>query len=239
MSIYSLNYSDAFAQLLPPHKRLPKWLAWMGAFAVAAQWVHDKFFTSYVLGSTALDWSNVSTYVLGNRVRYIDNAVYEAIGAPPTGNVPTDTTYWYKIQSNFIGMNERVQYSGVKLMLEYALNRIFKVSPFSTQQWNTPTPPYTQIYITNTTNIQSNFWLSNGGAGALTSYLSNTSAFNRYFLGNAYAAFNSNSFTIHVPIAVYTAIGAVQPSGVTADKAIRALVDKYAQAGKFYNIVTY
>ena len=157
-------------------------------------------------------------------------------------------------------MREQMNYNFQKLKLEMALNRYFRVSPYSLIEWavtftgSVPTthtaPPYTQIYIVPTRNSLTNFWLSNGGIGALTSYMPNSSLYSRSYLGNAYSTYSVYQFTIHVPSAVYAAIGANQPNGATspniydpsplsAGGAIRGVVNKYALASSVFNIVTY
>ena len=136
------------------------------------------------------------------------------------------------------------------------LNRTYQVSPFSAKEWeviwvaNVPvaqsTPPYTQIYIKQTSNVQSNFWLSLGNG--LVTYLADNASSSMSFLGDAYPTYSNNQFTIYVPTAVYGAIAAIQPPGVTspgdpapnaAGAAIRAVVNQYATSGSQYNIIKY
>jgi len=178
--------------------------------------------------------------------------VYESQSITPFVSTITpnlDTTNWVKICDSFIGIREQIRYNFQKLSLEYALNRYFQVSPFSVIEWSVTfsggvptthlTPPYTQIYIKGTGNVLSNFWLSNGGIGALTSYMPNSSNYSHYYLGNSYSTYNAYQFTVYVPSALYTTIGNNQPLGVSADDAIRSVVDKYTLAGSNYNITTY
>ena len=217
-----------------------------------AQWLHDLIFEDYAKGATYPNWSSGSTYYYGNRIIDWDGGVYECIVGGGFGLVSTehpsmDTVNWIKRQDSFIGARERLGYNFQKLMLEYALNRNYQVASFSVTEWEVKwvagapvvqtAPPYTQIYITIANNSQSNFWLSNGAG--LNSYMANNSSYQRFFLGNTYNAYSSINFTIHVPSAVYAAIGSAQPAGSSADQAIRSFVDQFAQAGSVYNIVTY
>lgn len=100
--IYSVDYVNKVWQLLlPPTKRLPKWLAWGAALMAGKQWKHDAFLGSYALGSNDPAYNASSGgYVTGNRIIYYingsgtyygDNAVYEAITAVPTNTPPTGT----------------------------------------------------------------------------------------------------------------------------------------------------
>jgi Phage tail sheath C-terminal domain len=44
-------------------------------------------------------WSNSTTYAVGNQVLY-NTTLYVAIATPPTGTVPTNTSYWSELQVN-------------------------------------------------------------------------------------------------------------------------------------------
>lgn len=221
------------------------------------QWDHDLIFKYFADGyvGTIPPWTSGLSggYIYLDRVNYIDGGVYEMINVnnllvstvPP--NVDTDN--WIKVLDSFIGARERSRYNGQKLMLEYMLNRRFQVATYSIIEWEIqwiagvptpqPSPPYQQIYIKQTVNSQSNFWLSNGGAGSLTSYMAAASTNQNYYLGNAYSAYTAIQFTIFVPTAVYASIQAYQLPGVTADQAIVAVIDQYVQAGSIYVITQY
>lgn len=222
-------------------------MAWLKNLLSSNQWLTDLIFINYAGGSVYSNWSGITAYAYLDRVIYIDGAIYELqnqaglISTTP----PNVDLNWIKILDTFIGVRERARYNSQKLMLEYALNRKFQVSTFSTIEWEViwiagvpvpqTAPPYTQIYIKPVKNSQTNFWLSNGAG--LTSYMGNTTQ--NYYMGNAYPTYTINKFIIYVPTAVYTAIGSYQVAGVTADQAIRAIVDKYADAGSIYTITQY
>ena len=233
--IYSQSEAQIVSDLLPPSRRNPKWLAWLTALMSAVQYCHDLLFNDYQNGSSASAWVSGTTYAYLARVVYVDGSVYElqnTAGLTSTTSPNVDLTNWKKVLDIWIGVRERAHYNGQKIMLEYILNKYFNVSvslPF------TGASHTTQIWISNS-NGTNNFWLSNYGAGARTSYLRNT--FYRQFM----AASNNtsfNNFVIHVPSAVYAAIGANQPSGVTASQAISALANQYVQMNYTYTIVTY
>lgn len=250
-NIYVQDEGDISHDLLPVKKRTKIHLAWLKELLSSAQWLHDLMFNDYTDGSLAPNWVSGSNYVYLDRVVFIDGAVYElqnTAGLTPSTITPNvDTANWNKVLDSFIGARERARYTGQKLMLEYILNRRFQVASFSLIEWEVKwiagapvvqsAPPYTQIYIKAINNPTNNFWLSNGSG--LVSYMSNTSTAQRNYLGNAYSAFNPVQYNIYVPIALYTAIGAYQPAGVTADTAIRAVVDAHAACGSIYTISTY
>lgn len=110
MSLFDVDYINVvYNLLLPPYKRITKWLAWGNVMMAAKQWWHNSIFTTWAQGDADAAYSNSTTYYSGNRVIYSlqaggayygDNAVYEALcinadgtinvsgfsGVPPTGN---------------------------------------------------------------------------------------------------------------------------------------------------------
>lgn len=229
-AIYDQNEGEIARNLLPINKRQPIWISWLTALNSAVQYDHDLLFNTYADGSNYTDWLSGTTYNYGDRVRYDDNAVYEMVGN--SGYVSTiapnlDTDYWFKVADTFIGVRERARYTGQKLMMEYALNRWFRTT------FRQPSVGVSDIYIVNAGNIQTNFWLSNGNG--LVSYMSNSNAFQRFYLGNSYT-FDPFDFTIYIPVAVYVALN---PTPANREGIVRAQADKYCQAGKRYKISTY
>ena len=235
MSIYTQTYSLIWKLLSPPSKRAVIWLAWGKSLLSPMQWLRDLIFDDYADGSAAADWVSADPYSYGDRVRYLNSSVYELITeAGITGITTTpdvDTTNWIKVLDIWIGARERAVYNSQKLLLEYVLNKYFRVAA-------NPAP---QIYIDNNQNINTNFWLSNGDADSLTSFMAKTSQRQMFYLGTGYSTYNPNSFTIFVPVADYAIITAQIPPGSpsTADDVIRSIADKYVQAAKIYNIQTY
>ena len=109
--------------MLPPDKRFTKTVAFVRALLSPIQWVRDLWFGEYRTGTTAFAWSNVAAYQKYNRVLY-NKIVYESLINTNTSN-PTITTSWMIVQSNFIGLSERILFTGVTLTLTYALNKWF------------------------------------------------------------------------------------------------------------------
>jgi hypothetical protein len=104
VSIFDVDYIGTVWRLLvPPDKRLPKWLAWGSAIMSGKQWFHDAIFKTYASGDVVdAPFKPVSyTYHTGDRVIYPiqsytagytganayhgDNAVYEAVSIYPDG----------------------------------------------------------------------------------------------------------------------------------------------------------
>lgn len=242
--IYLDNEEQLARDLLPPTRRGTKWLAWLKALLTPEQWLNDLAFTAYYGGSAAVDWVTSTSYNYADRVKYVDYSVYESVSltafvstiAPPADiyDPIAKTGHWIRVLDTFVGVGERVLYSGQKLMIEYLLNYYFQVGILNIP-W-AGASHVNQIYISNGT-INTAFWLSNGATGSLTSFMANDPLFQNYYLGNAYAL--SGTFTIFVPVAVDAAITANQVTGVTAQDVVRAIADKYVQAGRKYTYATY
>lgn len=229
MSIYDQDYELIEEQLSPPDKRLPKWLAWLNSLMAPMQWVRDLFFESFVSGSPASLYSGATSYVLGDRVRFTDFSVYECILAT-TGNDPTDTTYWIKIQQVWMGSDERVMYTGQKLSLEYFLNRWFGTT-FIQPVYNPPSSN-SDIYLEEN---QEAFGFIQFTTEDFCSQQFTEEPNTLDFMYTTYAAY-LNDFTVNIPLAVYNALG---PDDPTRTAAVRQQVSKYSIFPAVYNIVTY
>lgn len=158
-NIYNQNLGQLWQDNLPVDKRLPKFIAWGAWLLTPLQWLRDLIFGDYYAGSTAALWAGSTTYAYGNRVCYVDNAIYECINpAGITSSTPPnqDTTNWMKVLDTFVGLYERSLYTGQKTMLEFALNRYFKVTTlslafFSSAKWynNIAYAPGQNVYYTD------------------------------------------------------------------------------------------
>lgn len=238
-TIYNQNEAQITENLLPTQKRKPVWLAWMTTIANPIQWLHDLSLRDYYAGSAASTWVSGTAYAYAARVVYFDGAVYElqnTSGLTSTTPPPQDTTNWLKVLDTWIGVAERVKYTGQKVMLEYLINKYFSVISPSI----VPTLPFTgashttQIYIVNNSN-RLGFYMGNG-ASPFQAYMGNGSSVFQSYLGNSY---RTDSFTVYVPVAVDAAIAAKQVSGISAESVVRSILDNYVQAGKLYNYLTY
>lgn len=216
--IYIISFNLFWEQLTPPILRQVLQLAWGKVLLKPLQYLHDLIFTDYASGGTAVEWDVLDPYVVGDRVYYIDRAVYECI-ANTTGDLPTDIDFWIKVLDNYIGIRERIMYNSQKIVFEYGINRWFMCAG---------------IYVDNAAVGYAGFVM--GGSGEYSSTMYNSSVYSDAFLFNNYTALSVNHFTINVPVAVYTALAG---NNTDRDNIIKSFADKYVMAGITYNIVSY
>jgi hypothetical protein len=222
VSLYGVDIPSIAGNILPPDKRNTNMLAFVKALVSPIQYVVNLFLGSYRSGSPAPIWTS-GAYPLGVRVRY-NFAVYEAI-VDGTTDVPTVATSWRLVQSNFIGVSERVLYNGQKVILEYALNKWFGtnfVQPNGTSD----------IYVTTNTVAAYPFLVGATEDLSSSTYYANSTE----YIIDSYSFTGNYRLTIHMPSAVYTALSTVS---AMRDPIVRAFADKYIPAGISYNIVTY
>ncbi len=191
-------------------------LAWGKVLSKPLQYLRDLIFEDYANGSNYLLYDNSTVYVIGDRIFYLDRGVYECILAT-LGNLPTDTTYWRKINDNYIGVRERILYNAQKMTFEWGLNRWFICSG---------------IYITNNSLALSGFLM--GETGEYSSTLVNIA--NPSYLINDFVLGGIYSYTIYVPTAVFNSLGT---TNTERENIIRSFADNYNLAGMLYNVVPY
>lgn len=244
MGIYDYNALDEATKLTPPSKRKPNTLAWLSVLTYYIQYLHDLFFNSYADGDSSLDWVSGGTYAYGNRVRYLDNKIYEltnlagitAITTPPNA----DPSNWILILNNWIGVRERAKYNSQRVVFEYALNKWFKTAFRQFTGWDgsgNPTP-LSDIYISN--NLIDTIEFVAGVDETESSAVYLTDAEQKQFIGLTFIV-NAFTFTINIPLAVYDALIPTDPSGTTTakDNIVRAFADNYVLGGLTYNILPY
>lgn len=223
MSIYIFNTNFIGEKLVPPALRGTIHLAWLKVILAPIQSLWRLIFVDYKDGSLYARYNSLSAYVRTDRVVYSDRKVYECILNASAGITPANTTYWVKVNDNFIGASERVKYNSQKILFEYALNKWFFVDPAADQ-----------IYIENNI-VNGSFFLLGGQDGLTSSKLANNSVDSSSYLGNAYTP-TLYDYTIYVPLAVFNAQGSTTAN---REQAIRNFADKYNLAGMIYNVVTY
>lgn len=217
MSIYTVTYGFFWETVYPPVLRKAVHLAWGKVIMKPLQWLHNAIFISYANGATDADYSNVTAYVKGDRVVYTDRGQYEARQAT-TGNLPSDSTYWYKVNDNYIGARERSKYSSRKILFEYALNKWFQT---------------TGIFIDNTSIGAQTFLM--GGSGGTSSAMYNVSSNSQQFLTNSFTS-NLSAFTIFVPLAKFNSLAG---NDIDRENIIRNIADIYVLAGMSYTVTPY
>lgn len=209
--------------MLPPDKRFIRSVAWVKILFSPLQYLRDLYFGSFRTGSAAPQWVNTSPYAKYAQVKY-NKIVYESM-ADNNSDVPTTVATWRVVQFNFIGMSERILYNGVKLVLEYAMNKWFGTN------FRQP-PNQSDIYINNNSVPIGVFRC--GGIESISSIVYDTTS-SEYII-NQYSFAAAYNFTIYCPVLVYNAL---DPSLVNNEKIFRAFVDRYVPTGITYNIQTY
>lgn len=222
MSIYDVDYTIVGPQLLPPDKRRTRQMAWIKCLLYPLQYLHDILFVSYKQGSTAPQYAG-GTYNQGDRVVYFFS-VYESL-IPSNTALPTDTTSWAKIQENFIGVNERVKYTGQKIILEYALNKWFVT------QFRQP-PSLSDIYIT-VNSIPTNLFVSGATSQDSSSVFLYSSS---EYISNDSLGTPVKNMNVNIPLAVFNALALTDAE---RESIVRGFVNKYITAGITYNVITY
>lgn len=95
-SLLTSNYLDVDA---PDYTLYP---TGMLLFNTRRSGFNVKSFQSNYFNATSFSyatWSNSTTYAIGDQVLY-NTTLYVAIATPPTGTVPTNTTYWSELEVN-------------------------------------------------------------------------------------------------------------------------------------------
>ena len=154
MSLFVYNPLRISEELTPPQLRRPAFINWLRVLLRPIKWLADNFNNDYVKGSSAPDYNNATTYTKYDRVVWKDFGVYElrvstSSGVSPTGDYLSPTN-WYKIQDNFLGVNERARTNGQLIVLAYIMNKQFRVTsaPYIYFQIvNTPPAQYFQVYV--------------------------------------------------------------------------------------------
>ena len=227
MAIYDANYYKQAAEALPPNKRMAKYLTWVFSLISPMQWLRYVVFDVFKTGTTYAEYT-AGTYAAGNRVKY-GRSYYESL---IDGNTDAPTTAnWLLVADNFIGVDDRILFRSEKILFEYALNTWFNTDA-NPCTWSNVAGAST-IYITN--NAITTGFFRVGTTQDLSTYIGFTEVGEP--IGNDGAAVTIQyAFTINIPTAVYTALGA-DPS--IREQTVRNFADKYNTVGLFYNIQTY
>jgi hypothetical protein len=222
-SIYNITFTKFAERMLPPDKRNPILTAFLNALLVPLQWANQHRIVEYGEGSSAGQYDNAITYAKYDQVIY-KNVVYQSI-VDGNNSSPLDATKWMQIQSNFIGLNERLNYNGQCLVLTYALNKwfgtIFRQPPLQSDIWIETNEIVAPVFRSGTAEAQS----SKSGTTGSTEYV-----------GLSDTIVDAINATIHVPVVTYNAL---DPTLTNNEKIFRNFADKYIPGGIVYTIVTY
>lgn len=224
MAIYDIDYNDVGRKLLPPDKRNAGMKAWINVLLKPLQYLRDLWLGDYRTGSSGLPWISVTPYGVGERVTFKGSA-YESLGDGNIGNLPTNQTFWKVVQQNFIGVFERVLYTGNALIFIYAINKYFGTTfrqPNNVSDiYVTVYPKPASVFVVGATEQFSSTVFTNKSS----EYVIDAYTFGDYF-----------NMTIFVPVAVFDALDSFVPN---REKIIRNFADRYIVAGIKYNVQTY
>lgn len=228
MSIYDIDYDAKVNELSPPDKREAKSMAWLRALVTPIQWLRDKFLGDYRSGTSAAQWS-AGTYSEGDIVIY-KQVVYQSLIDSNT-STPSEPN-WAVYLPSFIGVDSRVLYNGIYLVLTYALNQYYGttyVQPKLLGYSGTPDADhaaYSDIYILNLTFVVVGFVV--GETEPFSSSVGETTSADA--VGFTYPFQTVTNFSINVPVALQTA---------SSDSEISNFVNKIIPAGLNYTIIYY
>jgi hypothetical protein len=231
----SIINTDTFAvNFLPPKKRLPIYKAWTKTLVKPLQVLYNTMFGTFKDGNAAALYSGATAYAVGNQVKYTDKAVYQCWVAS-TGNLPTNTNYWFKIQDNFVGIEPRCKYNAQHILFEWALNEWFGTAfvnvPGSSDIWIGPGSPSDVVLYVGFTEVNSSLIVYGNGEAET-------------FIQAINIANTGDEFTINVPIAVANALttetaNTVPNISANRENIIRQIADLYNYAGITYDVITY
>jgi hypothetical protein len=224
MGVFDVNFTKMGEQLLPPDKRMPMQKAWVKTMLLPIQWLRDIFLGTYRLGATYNPYLTSTTYSKGERVIY-RYSVYESLVNGNLNQDPLNTNYWMLIQSNFIGVDERIKYNGHVLVLTYALNKYFGTT------FRQP-PNISDIYLEAHTKPKDVFVVGGTEANSSVVYANRSTE----FVINSYTFAAFKNLTIWVPVAVFNALD-TDPDN--REQIIRNFADQYIVAGIVYEVKTY
>ena len=218
-TIYDIDYSKLAVKMLPPDKRFTNTIAFLKALLTPVQWKRDLILGTYRSGSTSSIWLNSTTYNKYDQVIY-NRAVYSSLQAGNINNLPTNTAYWEQIQTVYIGIQERLQYTPTKLTLEYALNKWFQTTfrqpPLQSDIYFTVNPILLNVFVVGgTESISSNIYNGNS-----TQFIINGYSFSAFY-----------NLVINVPTAL---ISSLAPTTAQAQAIIGSVVNQFIAAGINY-----
>jgi hypothetical protein len=199
MSIFTITYTLQIERLLPPIKRLTKYIQWLTALFKPWGWLSDLSLTSYRTGITVPDWDVSTAYSKYDRVKWTDLGIYEALIDTNAGDKPI-TSKWIKILDSAIGAEERVLWNGQTVILEYLLNKTLGTT--FVQPVYSPPSADSDIYIVNQQTNDNSFLV--GVSSPETSFVPLNSVFSEDFVGATFIAPPETNFAIYYPVAFTT-----------------------------------
>jgi hypothetical protein len=227
MGIFDINFSKLATEILPTHKRTDitevtdSIIEPLNDLNIIFKWFRE--------GNTAGQFNPLTVYAFGQVVRY-SRKVYlrnEVTDGYSAGVIPTNATYFVRISENFIGIAERLMYRPDKLVLEYALNRIFETT-------FRDLPLISDIYIENVNTSDVNFGI--GEIDTETATVGETDVLSLYFISENDFIAGETDFIVYVPLAVYNALAS---NNIERTAIMNDVIKKYRLTGYTYQIQTY
>ena len=232
----SIINTDTFAvNFLPPKKRLPIYKAWTKTLLKPLQVLYNTMFGTFQNGNAAALYNPATAYAVGNQVKYTDKAIYQCWVAS-TGNLPTNTNYWFKIQDKFVGIEPRMKYNAQHILFEWALNEWFGTTFVNV-------PGNSDIFIDAVTADLGAFYV--GLTETESSYVVFDEPEATAFIQALNLTTAGISFTINVPIGVANALTTPPTTDIAPnisannENIIRQIADLYNYAGITYDVITY
>lgn len=233
----SIINTDNFAvNFLPPKKRLPIYKAWVKTLLNPLQVLYNTMFGTYKDGNSATNWFLLTSYNVGDQVKFVDKSIYQCWVASGAGIEPTNTDYWFKIQDKFVGIEPRIKYNAQHLLFEWALNEWFGTTFVNT-------PGASDIYIDAGAADLGAFYV--GFTETESSYVVYDEPEATAFIQALNLTTAGISFTINVPISVANALTTPPTTDIAPnisqnnENIIRQIADLYNYAGITYDVITY
>ena len=223
---YIVNTNTFADNITPPKKRLSKFIAFARVLLYPLQVLYDTMFGTYKDGNVANDWSVLTAYIIGDQVRYVDKSIYQCYVAN-TGNIPTNLSYWFKVQDKFVGIEPRMKYSPQWLLFEWALNEWFGGTFVNI-------PGDSDIYVELISTTDTPFWVGINSNESSLVVASNVDIFGWIQAVDLTAAVYD--FTIWIPTSIWTPLATTD---LERERIVRAFADTYVLAGVTYNLDTY
>jgi len=233
-----IDFPDLAIEFLAEAHRTPRFIAWHQGMLGGGIELLNNNFRNYCYGDVVSQvWDNSSSYNL-NDTAVTSFGVYISLVSSNLNNNPDNTTgFWYKISPSFIGAQERSQYNAQKLMMEFALNRWFRlnfVQPTSIEDgtdgiWYLP---LSDIYITTTVNSIITFL--SGETFEDSSYSSELDSGNAYSTETVITGSDTTyRFIVWVPTSLATSLGS------SYEQIISNVVNLMKIEGTLFTIQTY
>lgn len=235
MPVPQIDFDKAAVNLLPTAQRTPFWVMFAKTLLSPVKWLYGVF-KGFMNGETFAAYNPLTTYALAAQVQY-NFKTYESLKAANTSNQPDISPLWWILRNgSFIGAVERAKYNGRYLQLTWALNRefgtTFRQPPYPSPYGGSGT--FSDIYITNTPLLYTPFVV--GPTSGTSSFVGIIGNHSLVPVTPTYATASVYDFTINIPVAVYTDLGA---SADIRKAIVDTFVAKYAVSGTSWTIATY